>query len=1363
MTSTVLKWNTRIYIIGSASTEAEWAISIPKDGAWGKLDELSSQWQSYDMVGVIPAESFTPAAAALIESVIKDDDLLKTGFHAFDIDKTSYPPTLAKLIDTICKEFDYPGTKHSANPWICSAVKLQRMLTWLKEKVLPMKLNKIINQSDYFKKGADIHATIGLIHWKLIGGFFEADADDTKMLEQFSISNYLPAPLSSRAQEPTEYNKLVSTKKAIYSEISSIKGLLEEEVKRVQIAEHEITELTAKYGDVRSRYDALNAERDVLKSNIANNEGLTYAITNETTAIRNELAAQNAILDETKTAHDAVKKEYEKVYNELVVIKASLEQDSATIKNILNTAVETTNQIEIIKQECTVETAKLAPLTNTREALARSLDAINHTNATVHEEIDKQKQLIAECSATYEQLLNEKAAVCNELVVLKGLLEKEKNTINIAGRAILETAQQIDTMQRNYTAENAKVVSLTAARDDIMRSLDAIKHKNTMMDEEIVKHKQSIEEQNATYALANSTKNQLIEQISSIKAQINKENKEIELTGKTAAETNKQLDKAKQAYQESVALLAAKNKVLDKEINAAQAIANDMKRIEGDILKTRDIIAVSTTKRDEARTEHDQVTARKNTLVGQVTEIKGYIGAQEKLLAEANKNADALTVKKRELTSALDTVNKLIAKETLVTQSMVAQTSSANELLIKQRQTNAADQQQLLDKKKENDNIHLSNTKISAEMMELKQTLVKEKNALKLAEKELADNTRQLDTTNKSLQEITVNIQNITKLLANSNAAMDELNAKKATLVDSLAQQTTVVNAAKTANMTVKAEYDQAIAALSEAKNQAAKYVEQIKLTERAIAEINKKSEPEKKRYLEILNAHDSLIKSLDTDKEKIEEFTLKSAVLQEEIAKTAAVITETKGVYEHYKADYDTLSHDNKLLQEQLSAIMELLKKEKAHHASIEDNISVNTAALEKGQLKSNKLLEMRTKSEKNLVAQQAHLTDIMQKISEYTEAIADATTKINEISDEYEKVKFNKNNIQVKLTAERLSLNQEISRVKMIERSISETERNLNSEESKYKALSIELKTIQDNLDLSVLNNTQGEKRMSVLAEQLERNDLAVREITILIERQQEELDALELINKEQATISETNATTIMSLKVENRTVKHINEYLSTPPTVHAPASTGVRIYILCHDQQRLREAATIYGKYSWAMPVLMKYQDCTFENAFWKQLYEMRDEWYKFTMVGTLSFKAYKKINLDAVDKIIKDPKQWESEYYHFMRLDKAVSNNTHQHLVTILSDVCKPLGLKMPMENCCNYWMCSAEKMIRFLIWFEEAARPTVMSHPLSMTNATYMGALTKEELLQLDKYPFYTHAPFVFERLFISFFIKIGNA
>jgi len=202
-------------------------------------------------------------------------------------------------------------------------------------------------------------------------------------------------------------------------------------------------------------------------------------------------------------------------------------------------------------------------------------------------------------------------------------------------------------------------------------------------------------------------------------------------------------------------------------------------------------------------------------------------------------------------------------------------------------------------------------------------------------------------------------------------------------------------------------------------------------------------------------------------------------------------------------------------------------------------------------------------------------------------------------------------------------------------------------------------------------------------------------------------------------------------------------------------------VRIYILCHNTERFNKAASIYKKYPWAHPILMKYQDCTFENAVWKQLYEIRDEWYNYKMIGTMSFSGYTKVNLDDVDKIVRDPATWAAGFHHFLRTDTPISNTNHPHLVKIMTDVCRDLELSIPPENYCNYWITSSEKMIKFLIWYEERAYPTVMGHPLIMTDSTYPGSLSKDALMKLCGVPYYPHATFVFERLFLSFFMSLN--
>jgi len=1713
-------------------------------------------------------------------------------------------------------------------------------------------------------------------------------AYDSKLMGQFTQSN------SASDVPSTSYEKLITTKKEIYSEISSTTRLMEEEIKRLRLAESELSELKLKYGDIKANFERISAQKESLMHKITDIDERTGSIARDTNVLMGEIAAHNAILEDKKYNIGAVRTQHDQIQHEMTVLKGRLDQDTATVKSVTQNIADTTRRLEQVKQEHLYETAKFASLTNTSNDLSRSLDDIKHKTVKMDEEIARQKQVIAEYNANYSRVLNEKTAICNEVAALKEMLEQEINAVKIAERTTLDTANQIDIMQRNCITENAKHSSLLTTRNELTRSLDELKSKHARSEEEITKYKLIIEEHNAAYAQVASTKNRLSDQLSAAKELLTGEKKELELMEKTISDTNKQIDSTRQIYKESTAIMTTKNKDI-------QEIANDIKHVEAEIKKSDEIIADSSSRLITARKEHDQLSATKNTVGKQLTEVKDHINKeteeiklQENLLLEANKRVADILKKKRELTSEVETANTMCARESSISEGIAFKSATLNEQLNTQKSANTVATQQLNEMKYELEQIHKTKPKLQSDISESTLILAQEKNKLTNVEKELANIKRQMDKTNKECSELNADIENMTKIIAKNNATADELNSKKSSLDASIVHQTELISSTRATIETVKAEYDQIfatkdtvvakladlkleltkedeqikiserailelnktievekrryqdtqhiydtknellladkkkieelvlkisilddsiekntlllmeknneydtinaeqkqtielknditaklaekktqlatetaqiktseraiidinkaieaekrhyqeivrthdaknnlliadkkkiedltlkitkideenlrnamaltakndeynsvnaeyeltsaakneiVAKLSEKKSQYAKEIEQIKLTERAIADMNKTIEADKRRYQEILNAHDAKnnllatstkkieelsqkIISLDeaisknaliltekndefnsinseyeltsvakndlvaklsekknqfakeseqikqaeraiadmnktieaekrryqeivnahdtknnllaTNTKKIEDLTQKISSLDEAIAKNALILTEKNDEYNSINAEYELTSvakndmvaklsekkgqfaketeqikqaeraiadvnktieaekrryqeilntHDaknnllstntkkiedltkkitsldeeiakntmmldkkngeyesinavlNKLvteknilvakfsekqtqltkdteqikhveytiadlnktidaekrryqemlkthdaknnvlttnakmidelkmkivmieeenvknkvifkektekydsvnaeykqmidnqmvLNEQLSAITDMIKNEQSKHVGIEHAVSKNTAALEEEKRTSDELMVAFEKSEKELASYQQQIDDTTTRLMEYEELIREAAAKLSTIASESDTAKTFKNNIQSKYTTEKIALSQESQRIKLLEKSLTDLEESKKSEESKHKSLTLKLKAVQGGLEEIISKKKKVESRLSYLTESLEENNITARELTNVIEEQQNEIAALEIANKENKKNIEINKKTIMDLRLATRTAKHIDEYLAIPPVIHTPAATGVRIYILCHTKQKFAEAASIYGKYSWAMPILMKYQDLTFENAFWKQLYEIRDEWYGFTMVGSLSFKAYKKIDLNVIDKIIKDPAQWESGYYHFMRRAKPVSNRDHPHLVEILSDVCKTLQLELPLETCCNYWMCSAEKMIRFLVWYEEAARSVVLSHPLSMTNSKYAGALTKDELLKIDKYPYYTHAPFVFERLFISFFVKIGR-
>jgi hypothetical protein len=211
-------------------------------------------------------------------------------------------------------------------------------------------------------------------------------------------------------------------------------------------------------------------------------------------------------------------------------------------------------------------------------------------------------------------------------------------------------------------------------------------------------------------------------------------------------------------------------------------------------------------------------------------------------------------------------------------------------------------------------------------------------------------------------------------------------------------------------------------------------------------------------------------------------------------------------------------------------------------------------------------------------------------------------------------------------------------------------------------------------------------------------------------------------------------------------------LSDELDEPP-IGQP--TCVCLYILCHNEERFLDAQTRYNPYPWATPILMKYQDSTFENAFWKQLGEIKEEWTDCEMVGTLSYKAFEKIDLNHVDRIIRDRSQWRSGYYNFMETDKPLKNQ-HPHLLEIIRDVLTELRLPEPTSAYCNYWMCTPHKMLGFLEWYETQLKPAVIEHPLATTDSGYH-VHNKMDLIKLWGKPYYPHIPFVMERLTICYF------
>lgn len=229
------------------------------------------------------------------------------------------------------------------------------------------------------------------------------------------------------------------------------------------------------------------------------------------------------------------------------------------------------------------------------------------------------------------------------------------------------------------------------------------------------------------------------------------------------------------------------------------------------------------------------------------------------------------------------------------------------------------------------------------------------------------------------------------------------------------------------------------------------------------------------------------------------------------------------------------------------------------------------------------------------------------------------------------------------------------------------------------------------------------------------------------------------------------------------ENRYYIDIGKHNKSSIIYNSNIKSNIIIYILCPSEKYFKLSSKIYNKYPWAKPILMKYQDYTFENAFWKQLLEIEEEWINCNMVGTLSFSSYKKINLKKVHNIITNKLYLPNDFYHFFDSDVSIpstNTNFHPYFMEIWNDALNKLNLQNVTEAYCNYWMCTPVLIKQYVEWYHNKCMPVLLENPYIFEDAHHISSNLKnhENLINIWGKPYFPHYPFIMERLVKSYFV-----
>lgn len=219
------------------------------------------------------------------------------------------------------------------------------------------------------------------------------------------------------------------------------------------------------------------------------------------------------------------------------------------------------------------------------------------------------------------------------------------------------------------------------------------------------------------------------------------------------------------------------------------------------------------------------------------------------------------------------------------------------------------------------------------------------------------------------------------------------------------------------------------------------------------------------------------------------------------------------------------------------------------------------------------------------------------------------------------------------------------------------------------------------------------------------------------------------------------------------------------------------NICIFILCFDDFTLNQAKIMFGFKKWAKIICIPTNKYLENFMYEKWFLENKDLWINYDYVGTLSWKAYKKINIDKIDfienKIKNEPRPDVIPFYYlnYKLVDSA--NEAHPKFKKIWVNWLNKLGFNEKVSTddsipsfYCNYWMAKPEWLLKYIEFFNCAK--TILENEKTLqddvnSNSMYLvGNISTTKCMEIFGNPYYTYHCFLFERL-PCFFFWINNA
>jgi hypothetical protein len=224
-------------------------------------------------------------------------------------------------------------------------------------------------------------------------------------------------------------------------------------------------------------------------------------------------------------------------------------------------------------------------------------------------------------------------------------------------------------------------------------------------------------------------------------------------------------------------------------------------------------------------------------------------------------------------------------------------------------------------------------------------------------------------------------------------------------------------------------------------------------------------------------------------------------------------------------------------------------------------------------------------------------------------------------------------------------------------------------------------------------------------------------------------------------------------------------------------------IRIYVLCHDNTTFLAASEEYQSKCWAKPIMIPTTHLLENIMYDKWLLDHEDDWKYCDYVGTISWKASKKINIRELNELLYIIEKFD-EMQSFDIVPFLLTNYNLIEQATTHHPKFKNLwinlirNLKITQETAldnsikpffCNYWMCKPKWMYDYIEFFQSAKyvldNCEEMQHDL-WSDSLYtknIKTLSEEKCMLLYNKPYIPYHVFLYERLPCLFFwLKKAN-